>query len=467
MEQKIGDYMIDASVLLKYKADKHLNVFWQYDGKPWLENNITKALINTFESLECDSKKDFIQSFFGIDLSDRVTFRYYLQTSPDKEDIESVDEDKRLLFAFSPTGKSWGTEGIDSGDIDLIKKSIEVSIRQNYPLKDEKEIEDLVHRQVKETKEIIKNRGDSIPDAWILISVNDQLKYCIALENKLYDLDPFQLHNHCEKSLLMQQNRIRYAKYSEILEKLNVLKGYLIGDFLRYMYFLDYWNVDNLIQLQGMDEEHLKGYARERCRQLLVEVSRKEVSWHRGWMYRYKTDNDYNREVGMDYYSNLRIFRMPLYFGSTQSSSRSMYKMLGETGYRINKKFNYCNSFHFQFMGTGKNVSESYYSCESFDIEKYIQFWIDNSDSIWQMDKVKRAELLENMLLGEIISKAEYDRLLNFSVGYDKPLNVCPEFGVYCDWTFEQAQSLDEKGMFAEDICNCISEVYGQLNIKE
>ncbi len=83
------------------------------------------------------------------------------------------------------------------------------------------------------------------------------------------------------------------------------------------------------------------------------------------------------------------------------------------------------------------------------------------------MDKAKRAELLKNMLKGEIISKAEYDRLLSFSEGYDKPLNVCPEFGVYCDWTFEQAQSLDEKGMFAEDICNCISEVYDQLNIKD
>ena len=188
--------MIDASVLLKNKSDKHLNVFWQYDGKPWLENNITKALINTFESLESDSKKDFIRSFFGVDLSGEVTYRYYLQTSPDKEDIESVDEDKRLLFAFSPTGKSWGTEGIDSGDIVLIKESIEASIRQNYPLKDEKEIEELVHKQVNETKEIIENRGDSIPDAWIMISVNNQLKYCIAMENKLYDLDPFQLHNH-------------------------------------------------------------------------------------------------------------------------------------------------------------------------------------------------------------------------------------------------------------------------------
>lgn len=55
--------MINASVLLKNKTDKHLNVFWQYDGKPWLENNITKALINTFDSLESNSKKKFVKTF--------------------------------------------------------------------------------------------------------------------------------------------------------------------------------------------------------------------------------------------------------------------------------------------------------------------------------------------------------------------------------------------------------------------
>ncbi len=52
--------MIDTSVLLKNKSDKHLNVFWQYDGKPWLENNITKALINTFESL--DKRTDVLEN---------------------------------------------------------------------------------------------------------------------------------------------------------------------------------------------------------------------------------------------------------------------------------------------------------------------------------------------------------------------------------------------------------------------
>ena len=460
--------MIDAKVLLKNKNDKHLNVFWQYNGSPWLENNITKALINTFESLDDESKNDFILTFFGISLSGKsITYKYFLQTKPDKAEIESIDENRRLLFAFSPTGKSWGAEGIDSGNINLIEKCIRESLRQNYPLKEDKEIDELAQRELAGTKEIIANRGESIPDAWIMIYEGDTSNYCIAMENKLHDLDPFQLHNHCEKSLFMKQNNIRYAKYSTILEKLNELNGYLVGDFLRYMYFLDYWKIDNLKQLYGMDEDHIKIYSSERCRQLLGEISKKDVTWHRNWMYRFMTDNDYNREIGMEYCDEKQSFRMPLYFGSTQSSSRAMYKMLGEKGYRIQKKFKYHNSFHFQYKGTGKNVEASY--CEDnelFDIEKYIEFWINNADLLWQMDKLGRSDLLKKMVEGEIISRKDYDRLLQFSDGYEKKLNVCPEFGVDLEWKFEQAQQLDEKGLFADEIKGCIDEIYDQFNIK-
>lgn len=55
--------MINANVLFKKGCDKHLNVFWQYDGRPWLENNITKAFINTFESLDDDSKRHFLKKY--------------------------------------------------------------------------------------------------------------------------------------------------------------------------------------------------------------------------------------------------------------------------------------------------------------------------------------------------------------------------------------------------------------------
>ena len=39
--------------MIDYKGlrDCHLNIFWQYDGKPYLENNITKAFINSIKVL--------------------------------------------------------------------------------------------------------------------------------------------------------------------------------------------------------------------------------------------------------------------------------------------------------------------------------------------------------------------------------------------------------------------------------
>ena len=54
--------MISLKNLHGTNMNIHLNVFWQYDGNPGHENNITKALINTFESLDEQSKKVFVEN---------------------------------------------------------------------------------------------------------------------------------------------------------------------------------------------------------------------------------------------------------------------------------------------------------------------------------------------------------------------------------------------------------------------
>ena len=66
---------------------------------------------------------------------------------------------------------------------------------------EEIEIKRKVLAQLSETLDIVTNRGGSIPDAWIFVYSNSKPLYCVAMENKLHDLDPFQLRNHCEKSL--------------------------------------------------------------------------------------------------------------------------------------------------------------------------------------------------------------------------------------------------------------------------
>ena len=43
--------------------DRHLNIFWQYNGNPYLEDNITRALINTL-SLTNDNLRLEIINFF-------------------------------------------------------------------------------------------------------------------------------------------------------------------------------------------------------------------------------------------------------------------------------------------------------------------------------------------------------------------------------------------------------------------
>lgn len=460
--------MISAGILLKNKTDKHLNVFWQYDGKPWLENNITKALINTFESLDNTGKEKFAQSFFEIpSLNGKITYKYYLQTSPGEEEIRKIPEENRCLFAFSPTGKSWGYAGIDINDEKKMEKCIRESVTLNNLDKDEDEVEKLIKNEMDEIRSIRDNKGGSIPDAWIIIVEDDNPKYCIAMENKLYDLNPYQLNNHCEKSLFMTKNKIKYAKYEDILTALSNLKGYLVDDFLRYMYFLYYWKVDNLSQLKGMDEEHIEQYAKERCKQLLSEISVKKVDRHRGWMYSFESGNNYNREIGMDYDSENHIFRVPLYFGSTQKSSRELYELLEKPGCKIGNDFIYSNSFHFQYMGTGQNVPETYYEDKNFYINTYIDFWKQNRDSLCQMDKSRRAELLEKMFNGGIIPQQEYNRLLEYSNGYDKALNVCAEFGVFLEWKYEEAQQLDEENRFSEEIKKSITEVYRQFGIED
>ena len=232
--------MINANVLLKHRTDKHLNVFWQYDGRPWLENNITKAFINTIDSLEANSKRKLFRELFGFVLPKAdLSFEYYLQTSPDTDLLNRISDSNKVLFAFSPTGKSWGTIGIDAGDIKTIEKYIERSVREYYPMDSDESIRIKVAEQLKETIETINNRGGSIPDAWILVFGNGEPLYCVAMENKLHDLDPFQLRNHCQKALKVSENRIQYCKYSTLLEAFSSMKGFLVEDFLRYMYYLN------------------------------------------------------------------------------------------------------------------------------------------------------------------------------------------------------------------------------------
>ena len=149
-----------------------------------------------------------------------------------------------------------------------------------------------------------------------------------------------------------------------------------------------------------------------------------------------------------------------------------MFTYLKDNVYRLDPNFTYKNSFHFQYVGTGKNVNGgkvhkqgTYYSYDSMPIERYIDFWINHTDFIHQMGPEERHQVLEEMLKADIIPKADFDAICNFSDNYEKKLNICPEIGVFFWWDFDSALTLDKANSFAEDIRNKVRKAYDSFGI--
>lgn len=232
--------------MIDYKGlrDCHLNIFWQYDGKPYLENNITKAFINSIDSLSDVKKKEVLFDLFGIKLKgEKIKLEFYLQKKPAVSKIKEFNEDNRLMFAFSPTGKCWGFNGQDTKDekalFDAIKNELSESYHDEELLINEtkKAVEEYLHFQ----------KGDSIPDGWIFVYADGRPEYLVVLENKLYNLDPTQINNHIEKSLLISSDKkpVIYKKYSEITDIFEKLNTFITDQFIEYLVLLGYCGVED------------------------------------------------------------------------------------------------------------------------------------------------------------------------------------------------------------------------------
>lgn len=237
---------------MTHHTDKHLNMFHPYGGNEYIENNITKAFINTLEALTESKQYSAIYNLFGLDLSEipeqDIKFNYYLQQKPNYL-IDRFPERNRLLLAISPTGKAWQSSNLQ--DMSNTKKNINETVMQ---ISKEIEIDDIDNESIEKSKEdeiqairdILSGRGNSIPDAWILIYLKNEPYYVIIIENKLYDLNPFQLLNHKQKSLnlqlteftdLMKDKNITFIKYEDIYNCLheNYNYNFIVRHFLEFL----------------------------------------------------------------------------------------------------------------------------------------------------------------------------------------------------------------------------------------
>lgn len=198
---------------MKRSYDQHLNVFWQYNGNPHLEDNITRALINTL-SLTNDNLRLEIINFFLESLGEEkivndVQITFDLQ-NPYIKNIKDLNC-KKLLIGLNPSGKEWGSEIEQSLKKINLEKDINNELIENDKLLKKFLISKNMYETVSEERlndyrrvfKTILKRGDSRPDGWIFIfkegNINPNI--VIALESKLFNLDPYQIKNHLVESL--------------------------------------------------------------------------------------------------------------------------------------------------------------------------------------------------------------------------------------------------------------------------
>ncbi len=449
--------------------DRHLNIFWQYNGQPHLENNITKSFINTLDALSQKDKVKVIKDIFDIKLpAGEITFSYYLQTSPAKEVIEKFSKPTRLLFAFSPTGKTWGHDGIDKHDKKAIKAAIKASIEKIFAEeKDEDYIEQLVKDELKKTEDIISNRGGSIPDAWLLIYTNKKPLYCIAMENKLYDLNPYQLNNHCQKSLFVDKNIIIKKDYNTIISSLSKTNNFVANSFVEYMFFLGYCEVSNLKYLPtSLDEQKYK-LAKKRCLKVLEEISNKKTAEkHRSWLMKVDTDNKFNKMIGLEVSRENNKVKLVIFISTILTSGREFYNHIKNVDYTLPKSKN-CEIFtQFDFQDTySKNVNIPYPSNNS--IRGYIEFWTHNLELLKKTTSPQeRLPIFKAMLKENLINENSYKELISKTKNH-KILNPIPQFYVEYSWSLNEATKLDSENKLGLAFAESIRETYKCFNIPD
>lgn len=325
-----------------------MNIFCQYEGNSRLENNITKAFIHTIESMDNQSQHSFLEKLLNISIpSDNFSIECYLQTKPVNYEtkVQTIDAGKRYLFAFSPTGKAWtkhDIDGIDTKDFSKAKPGLETLIKNQYshiysrPISS-KELKQQVEEQWDDILEVRKNTG-SIPDGWIFIYCGNTPYAVIILENKLFDLDPYQLNNHIEKSLFILSNKPKpiYATYQSIFDKLKPYEDqYLVNQFLGYLVILGYID-SSCLNISFSDSFNADSSIRNRLinpwiKQILSDIAIQISCNNQGTItnrkrqasiIRLKVEYEYLKEINITL--NEKDLSLGLSFGSTMKSGSKM-----------------------------------------------------------------------------------------------------------------------------------------------
>lgn len=258
---------------MRRSFDRHLNVFWSYNGRPYSEDNLTRAFITTLSSLEKIQQIEFINWFIEDKIEgENLEISFDLQNPYLNIEKEVKKAKNRIVIGFNPSGRCWGNEkfynilnNIEEYQFEKVKLTSDkyenyLSKKLSLEILKLKEIDELGKSYAEKIKDIILsylNRGGSRPDAWIFIHRNNILETAVAIETKLWDLDPEQLANHCRECLDISKEEVRYKRFKETFDKLKELKtkdkNFILSHFLDYMEKVGYYMNIDAITIKDFD----------------------------------------------------------------------------------------------------------------------------------------------------------------------------------------------------------------------
>lgn len=424
--------------------DRHLNIFYTYGDKAHLENNITKAFINVLQSLNDQELKETVKALFDFDLPNGTyTTTFYLLTKP-KEDLVKQYLN-RIMFAFSPTGKSWGFEGLDIKNEKEIRKVLEEEAKKRSEIEEEQK--DYVTYTLEEILETRKNKG-SIPDGWLFIDVNGKPVVVIAMENKLYDLNPYQLNNHIEKSLLITKSKQRpvYRKYEDIVSLFKQFESYIPHQFIEYLIILNYIQVDDFSLACGADKEIRQKLALRFGKEILDHVHEGKKDFRHWYCPRCHVNYEYLREINLSFEKD--EIELWLSFGPTQSTAKKMLSCIDRIDICDPRFFSY-QGFHLLYKYPARIIKGSYVS--NWELDEYIDYWKANIKYVKTSTPKEAIELYKKLHSDGKIDKSQLDDITQRFIGKKSLIIVAPEISLVFKWTYEEAAMLGIEG-FAKEI---------------
>lgn len=458
---------------MDYKGlrDRHLNIFCLY-GIDNLENNITKALINTLDSLPLKAQKELFKIVFK-DVDDKliegeVKTSFYLQKKPNDEIINRVPVKNRYLIGISPTGKCWGYNYQDVHDEKRLREEIRKEVKLDNTLSDEKQ-EEIVEKTVMQILSI-RERNDSIPDAWILIEFTNS-NYLIIIENKLYNLDPNQINNHIEKSLGQkhEKNKPIYIEYDKIIEKMRTLNTYLSNQFVEYMMILGYAKVPSIIDICDADEIIRKDLMIKKGIEIMSDLFGSDCNYRDKNTIRKKLNKGkllqeinlcFSKVTRINEYENdedLYIY-LSLALAPTMNLAKKLYGKNIEIPFKFEDKHFDSPKYSLHFQTTyGRNIKGSYIKDTiNWPIEDYINFWKDNLDDLKPKSLQELNEFVEKLHNKGIYLQNEK----NFKSG---KTYIVPEIIYTVKWSLDEVRNMKNDDELKQSIKNALTEFFAKL----